>query len=122
MMKVSDFIMVVSLLTITMMTLGIAGLAVGFGTIYPRFDTENAAQIPTSFGGLMFMMASIVMIGAVIVLEARPVFSYLAFKSFGTPRDPMEMWIGFGLSGALCVFATIVPIRVALKRLELLEI
>ena len=26
-------------------------LAVGFGTMYPRFETENAAQIPTSFGG-----------------------------------------------------------------------
>lgn len=122
MMHVSDFIMVVSLLTITMMTLGIAGLAVGFGTMYPRFDTENAAQIPTSFGGLLFMMASIVMIGAVITLEARPVFSYLAFKSFGTARDPMEMWIGFGLSGILCIVATILPVRIALKRLELLEL
>jgi ABC-2 type transport system permease protein len=122
MMKVSDFIMVVSLLTITMMTFGIAGLAVGFGTMYPRFDTENAAQIPTSFGGLMFMMAAIVLIGAVITLEARPVFSYLASKSFGTPRDASEMWIGFGLSFVLCAYATVMPVRVALKKLEALEL
>lgn len=122
MMKVTDFIMVVSLFTITMMTFGIAGLAIGFGTIYPRFDTENAAQIPTSFGGLLFMMASIVMIGAVIILEARPVFSYLAEKTFGTPRDPSEMWIGFGLSFILCAFACVMPIRVALQRLEALEL
>ena len=118
MMKVSDFIMVVSVLTITMMTFAIAGLAVGFGTLYPRFDTENAAQIPTSFGGLMFMMMSIVVIGAVITLEARPVFSYLASKSFGALRDPAEMWWGFGLAAVVCATATFLPVRFARKKLE----
>lgn len=121
-MHVSQFIMAVSILTITMMTFAIAGLAVGFGTLFPRFGTENAAQIPTSFGGLLFMMAAIVLIGAVITLEARPVFSYLAAESFGTPRDPGEMLLGFGLSAALCVAATIVPIRIAKTRLEMLEV
>ena len=121
-MKVTDFIMIVSVLTITMMTFAIAGLAVGFGTMFPRFDTENAAQIPTSFGGLLFMMASIVLIGAVITLEARPVFSYLASKSFGTGRDPMEMIVGFGLAAVVCLAATIIPVRIARKRLESLEV
>ncbi|HEY0241959.1 MAG TPA: hypothetical protein VGC52_04795, partial [Gemmatimonadaceae bacterium] len=120
-MKVSDFIMIVSVLTITMMTFAIAGLAVGFGTLYPRFDTENAAQIPTSFGGLLFMMASIVVIGAVITLEARPVFSYLASRSFGSDRDPMEMIWGFGFAFLICAAATILPVRAARKRLEALE-
>lgn len=121
-MHVSDFIMVVSIFTITMMTFGIAGLAVGFGTMYPRFETENAAQIPTSFGGLLFMMAAIVMIGTVITLEARPVFSYLGSRAFGAPTDPMEMAIGFGLAGIICVAATLIPIRIALRRLEALEV
>lgn len=121
-MKVSEFIMVVSLLTITMMTFAIAGLAVGFGTMFPKFDTENAAQIPTSFGGLLFMMASIVVIGAVITLEARPVFSYLASRSFGTARDPLEMIVGFGGSAILCAAATLVPMHIARKRLEVLEV
>ena len=117
-MKVSDFIMVVSVLTITMMTFAIAGLAIGFGTLYPRFDTENAAQIPTSFGGLMFMMASIVVIGSVITLEARPVFSYLASKSFGASRDSFEMVWGFGLAGLVCITATFLPVHAARKKLE----
>jgi len=120
-MHVTEFIMAVSILTITMMTFAIAGLAVGFGTMYPRFETENAAQIPTSFGGLLFMMASIVMIGAVIMLEARPVFGYLASRAFGAERNPIEMVIGFGLAGLLCCAATLIPIRIALKRLEALE-
>ncbi len=121
-MKVSTFIMVVSVLTITMMTFAISGMAIGFGTLFPRFETENAAQIPTSFGGLLFMMASIVMIGVVITLEARPVFSYLASVSFGSPRDPGEMYWGFGVSILVCLFATLAPIRMALRRLDHLEV
>ena len=121
-MHVTAFIMAVSVITITMMTFAIAGLAVGFGTLYPRFETENAAQIPTSFGGLLFMMASIVMIGCVITLEARPVFTYLASKSFGAHQDPMEMVLGFGLAAVVCVIATLVPLNIARKRLEALEV
>ncbi|MGK2962965.1 MAG: putative ABC transporter permease subunit [Gemmatimonadaceae bacterium] len=121
-MKVSTFIMIVSVLTITMMTFAISGLAIGFGTLFPRFDTENAAQIPTSFGGLLFMMASIVLIGIVITLEARPVFSYLASVSFGSPRAHGEMYWGFGVSFLVCLFATLAPIRIALRRLEHLEV
>ena len=121
-MHVTEFIMLVSVFTITMMTFAIAGLAIGFGTMYPRFETENAAQIPTSFGGLLFMMASIVMIGGVILLEARPVFGYLASRAFGAESSPVEMVIGFGLAGILCCAATLIPIRVALTRLEALEV
>ena len=120
-MHVTEFIMLVSIFTITMMTFAIAGLAIGFGTMYPRFETENAAQIPTSFGGLLFMMASIVMIAAVIILEARPVFGYLGSRAFGAESSTTEMVIGFGLAGLLCCAATLIPIRVALKRLEALE-
>jgi len=120
-MHVTTFIMVVSIFTITLMTFAIAGLAIGFGTLYPRFETENAAQIPTSFGGLLFMMASIVMIGTVITLEARPVFGYLAMLAFGAPRNPVEMFVCFSLAATVCITATIVPIRLALKRLELME-
>jgi hypothetical protein len=68
------------------------------------------------------MMASIVMIGGVILLEARPVFGYLASRAFGAESSPVEMVIGFGFAGILCCAATLIPIRVALKRLETLEV
>ena len=64
MLEVSEFMFTVSVFTIAMMTFAVSGLALGFGTLFPQFDTENAAQIPTSFGGLLvFMMASVAMIG-----------------------------------------------------------
>ena len=48
--QVSDFMFAVSVMTIALMTLALCGLALGFGTLFPQFETENAAQIPTSFG------------------------------------------------------------------------
>ena len=56
-----------------------------------------------------------------IVLEARPVYSYVSAKAFGTTADPRELVVGFGLAALLCVAATLLPIRLALTRLEAIE-
>src|SRR2546425_10216600 len=64
--QVSSFMMVLSLVTICALTLAIAALALGYGALYPQFETENAAQIPTSFGGLVFMMTTIALLAGVI--------------------------------------------------------
>ena len=119
--QVSTFMFLVSVTTIGGMTLALAGLALGFGTFFPQFETENAAQIPTSFGGLLFMMASVAVIGGVVVLEARPVYSYLSARTFGSPTSVVEMFVGFGLAGVLCLASTLVPLRVALRRLQAIE-
>ncbi len=118
---VAPFMFAVSVLTIIAMTFAVSGLAVGFGTMFPQFETENAAQIPTSFGGLLFMMSAIAVIGVVVILEARPVYSYLRFQTFGEQFDSLEMGIGFGLAALLCGVATVVPIRIARTRLENVE-
>jgi len=119
--QVSDFMFAVSVMTITMMTFALCGMALGFGTLFPQFETENAAQIPTSFGGLVFMIAAVGLIAGVIVLEARPVYSYLSSRFYGTPTSMGEMVFGFGMATLLCVAATIIPIGVAKRRLEAVE-
>lgn len=119
--QVSDFMFAVSVMTITMMTFALCGMALGFGTLFPQFETENAAQIPTSFGGLVFMIASVGLIAGVITLEARPVYSYLSSRFYGTPTYPVEMVFGFGMAALLCVAATIIPIGIAKRRLEAVE-
>jgi ABC-2 type transport system permease protein len=121
MLAVTPFMFGVSVFSIVLMTFAVAGLAIGFGTMFPQFETENAAQIPTSFGGLLFMMSAIVVIAGVVILEARPVYSYLSARTYGGQPDAFEMIVGFGLAALLCIAATIVPIKIALRRLERLE-
>jgi hypothetical protein len=69
----------------------------------------------------VFMISSIALIAAVIVLEARPVYGYLSARFYGTPTSMTEMVIGFGAAMILCMAATIVPIGIAERRLEAVE-
>jgi hypothetical protein len=64
------------------------------------------------------MMTAVAVIGAVVVLEARPVYAYLAARTYGYDPDPTELIVGFGLAALLCVVAALLPIKVALRRLE----
>ena len=68
------------------------------------------------------MMASIGVIGAVVILEARPVYGYLSARAFGTEANSLEMVLGFGAAALLCIAATVIPIRIAMNRLESVEL
>ena len=120
--KASPFMMAVSLTTIVALTLAIAALALGFGALYPQFETENAAQIPTSFGGLVFMMATIALLAAVIFFLWQAVYAYVRAVYEGRPVTIggwMIMW--FAVAALICVAATAIPLRVGLRRMESFE-
>ena len=116
--KASPFMLGVSVCTITLLTLAISALALGFGALYPQFETENAAQIPTSFGGLVFMMTTIALLAVVIVIEAAPVYTYLHATFLGQPVHVTITMVGaFALVVAVCAAATAVPLRIGLRRM-----
>lgn len=120
--RASPFMMTVSLTAILGLTLAIAAMALGLGAVYPQFETENAAQIPTSFGGLVFMMATVALLAAVIVLLSGPVYGYLRAVNDGEAVR-MNLWMvaTFGAAGLLCAAATIIPLRVGLRYIERME-
>jgi ABC-2 type transport system permease protein len=137
--KVDTFIFAVSVTTIILMTFAMAAMALCFGTLFPQFETENAAQIPTSFGGLVFMMTAVLVLGAVVFLEGRPVYDYLSARMAALTAAPTglktaiaphastqpfnipDAVIGFGLATTVCVTATLLPLRVAFRRLQMIE-
>jgi ABC-2 type transport system permease protein len=117
--EVGAFMMILSLVTICALTLAIAALALGYGALYPQFETENAAQIPTSFGGLVFMMTTIALLAGVIVSLYQAVHVYLLAVYQHEPvviDSWMLLW--FGVAALLCLVATVVPLRVGLRRME----
>ena len=69
--QASAFMMAVGVGTIVLLTLTISAMALGFGALYPQFETENAAQIPTSYGGLVFMMTTIALLALLEPLLCR---------------------------------------------------
>lgn len=121
MLKVGPAMMVLSVATIFGLTFALSAMALAFGTVFPQFDTENAAQIPTSLGGLLFMMSAIALLGFVIALESWPVLTMLRRRLWGVEATPEAL--AFAAAGALgallvCGAATYLPLRVALRRIE----
>jgi ABC-2 type transport system permease protein len=109
--------------TIILFTLSASALALSFGAIYPQFGSENAAQIPTSFGGLVYMMSTLSLLTAIIMIEATPVMGYLRMDRYGGQLQMIlpELLAAAVLVIGICVTATVIPLRMALRRIEMME-
>ncbi|MBN1354782.1 hypothetical protein JXA40_00775 [bacterium] len=60
------------LAAIGLITFGCTGLAVGLGSIRPRYDMEDPARVAVSSGGLVFMLLSISFIIVMVALSVLP--------------------------------------------------
>jgi ABC-2 type transport system permease protein len=121
--RANSFMMVVSVATVVAYTLAVGGLALGMGTLFPQFETENAAQIPTSFGGLVFMLLAVALLGAVITLEAFPIEERIRATQTGAAGGiGLTGVLSFALAAAFCLVAGVLPLRHAVRRLAALEV
>jgi len=123
--KVTPFMMGLSVITIFLMTFGITSLGVGLGAVFPKFKHENVAQIPTGFGGMVYMLLTMVFIGVVITLEAWPVYRIFMAQNLRSPISASGwIWISicFLLVIGINVLALLIPMKTGLKRLEQREI
>jgi ABC-2 type transport system permease protein len=115
----SPFILALTTLTMVGVTMATTALALGFGALFPNYETENAAEIPTSFGGLLLMMAAVAYLAGVVLLEGWPVFSLLRARMAGAAEPPL--WhVATGLGGALLLtgLAIYLPLRAGVRRIE----
>lgn len=122
--RVPTWMMILSLVTVFLVTVGITAIAVGIGALYPKFTFDNAAEIPTSFGGALCMIFSVAFIAVAVMIEAWPIYQ-IAVKALnsGQLKAPDFWVIGPPLAAvlALTVVAVLVPLRLGLKRLEQLR-
>jgi ABC-2 type transport system permease protein len=109
-------------ITVILMSLALSGLAVGLGALYPNFKDDNPSKIVSGFGGTFCLLLSLGYISIVIAAEATPIHLHYVAKSL--PRD---MFLAlFALAWCvillLSLAASVVPMRLAIKRVELLDI
>jgi ABC-2 type transport system permease protein len=121
--KASPFVLVLTTVTMIGVTFAVTAMALGFGALYPNFETENVAEIPTSFGGLLFMMAAVMYLGGVVILEAWPVYLFLASRTQRGEAHVGVLPLALGITGALAltVLATVLPLRAGVRRVSSLE-
>jgi len=118
--KVTPFMMILGIATVFMMTFGITALGIGLGAVFPRFRYDNVAQIPTGFGGIVYMILTMLFIGTVILFEAWPVYKIFMAQTMGS-RIGILGWISV-ISSCAFVFAVnimalFLPLKVGVNRL-----
>ena len=122
--QASPFILVLTTVTMTACTFALTALALGFGALFPNYETENAAEIPTSFGGLVFMMVAVGYLGAVVVLEAWPVYLFLAAGVADAPVSGggiRPLVLGVAGAGLLTLLAIVLPLRAGVRRVRTVD-
>lgn len=121
--RVEGLMMVLSLVTIVLATLAITAMALAIGALFPRFRTENAADIATGFGGLLFMMASISYLAIVIAVQAWPVYAYLRARARGGAPDLLSGAMLLGVGGSVVLSVTVIgaALAIATRRIQTVE-
>jgi len=119
--QVPAWMMILSLVTMGLMTFGIAAIGVGLGALYPNFNFENAAEIPTSFGGAVCMIFSVAFIALAVMIEAWPIYALTMRTLYrGTVTTPELSLIvpSLLIVLALTIVAVALSLRLGLKNLE----
>jgi ABC-2 type transport system permease protein len=123
--NVTPLMMALGIGTVFMMTFGITALGIGLGAVFPKFKHDNVAQIPTGFGGIVYMLATMLFIGIVVILEAWPVYRIFMYQTMGRHIGIIG-WIPIIASViaviAVNILALFVPLKIGCKRLQEREV
>jgi ABC-2 type transport system permease protein len=122
--QVMPLMMWLSTLTLFCMTFAIVALGLAVGAAYPKFDADNAAKVAAGVGGLVYMILCMSFIGAVVVLEAWPVYAWFMSRLHETPLSVFSqtsitasLTAAFALALGVFVFST----RYGIRRLGTIE-
>ena len=105
------------------MTFRSAALALGLRAIFPNFETDNTAEIPTSFAGLVFMMSAVSYRAVAVILLAWPVNGFLQARLDGVSGGGEFTPLALGGVGALLITwaCVVVPLRAGIRRVRSLQ-
>lgn len=106
--------------TVAMISLGLSGLAVGLGVLYPNFQELSPAKIVSGFGGTLNLILSLLYVCIVVTVKAIPIHLFAVGRA---TRSEMVI----GLCGAVAVIMVLsaaafaVPVWLGSKALAKME-
>lgn len=126
----SWLVTLISCYTILCLTVGLAGMAAGFGGLYPNFQEDNPARIVSGFGGTLNFLTAITYIAAVVIIEGTVYFMFSEVAQSAVPTLTTEFrGIPFGTAivatlgvvTLLSAIATLVPLQLGIRHATALE-
>lgn len=121
-----SFVMQVQMATAVLVALGLSGLSVGMGAIFPSFNERNPSKIVSGFGGTLTLILAICLVVFTIMGEALVCHRYLVLQTSSEPDDVERqqklVFAGIMTGVALLnIFAAYVPMKLGIKALEKVE-
>jgi ABC-2 type transport system permease protein len=115
--QVDAYVMQTSIIGVLFITIGVVEMAVGMGAMYPKFDYENISEISSGTGSILFIISSLIYVGLVVVLGARPMYIHFKLRFVGGVSDlePLGFYI---LIAALSLYVAIEPMRRGIHALK----
>jgi len=106
-------IVVVNAMTSWIICYGVVGLAVGMGALFANFDWENSSQLAASFGSLIFMIASSILI-CISLLPVAILIFLRTLRNFGYVIPEPQWYICIASSAFLLAYANYFAMRWAI--------
>jgi len=116
--QVDPYVMKVSIVGVFLITTGLVGMGVGMGAMYPMFEYENISEIPTGTGGILFMISSLLYVGLVLILSARPMVVHFNARFLANFIGGVEVPVFYGLIILLTALVTLEPMRRGVRSLK----
>lgn len=116
--KTDTFIYVFTFLNVFTITAVLVFLALSIGLLFPKFKFSNVTEVSFSYGGIVYMLTSMLYIGFGLVLQARPVYVYLRNKLFYRTDNYEYFFLFFAFFLLLSVLLCIYSYKKALKNFE----
>jgi ABC-2 type transport system permease protein len=130
MLRIPGWLALLFVSTVVVMSFALCGIAVGVGALFPNFSSgstanrrdDNPSRIVSGFGGTFCFILSLLYIVLVIGSEVMPMYSSFAANGFADRGQPWGLVVSWIFVSILSLAATSIPMSLALKKVESLEI
>ena len=105
----------VSAATIFLLSIGLTGLAVGMGALYPNFKADSAARMASGPGAIFFMVVALLFVGGIVALESLPIAAVLMRQIRGQEIG-LALHLAAGGVGLFVVVANLLVAWIPMRR------
>ena len=115
-----DMILATAFLMV-LLCLGLTGISVGIGALYPQFHEDNPSKITSGFGGTLTLILSLIYV--VTLIAAQGILFFLKYQGvLSSSLFSLLLALDFFLSLLLTFFATFLLMYLGIQKFETQEI